>query len=103
MFSISHFLSHILNLQSTSPTSSLETRESPLVPITNIQIGNHACPGRFFAGVEIKVVMVELLRNWEFRNVGDTEMKGGERPGNIVLGNLIHPNPAAQLEFKRRA
>ncbi|KAF7888890.1 hypothetical protein EAF00_009190 [Botryotinia globosa] len=69
----------------------------------NFGHGNHACPGRFFAGVEIKVVMVELLRNWDFRNIGDTEMKGGERPGNIVLGNLIHPNPAVQLELKRRA
>ncbi|KAF5871451.1 putative cytochrome p450 monooxygenase protein [Botrytis fragariae] len=69
----------------------------------NFGHGNHACPGRFFAGVELKVVMVELLRNWDFRNIGDTEMKGGERPGNIVLGNLIHPNPAAQLEFKRKA
>ncbi|TGO13301.1 hypothetical protein BTUL_0072g00090 [Botrytis tulipae] len=72
-------------------------------PFRFSSIRNHACPGRFFAGVEIKVVMVELLRNWDFRNIGDTEMKGGERPGNIVLGNLIHPNPAAQLEFKRRA
>ncbi|TGO74050.1 hypothetical protein BELL_0313g00170 [Botrytis elliptica] len=66
-----------------------------------VTTSNHACPGRFLAGVELKVVM-ELLRNWDFRNIGDTETKGGERPGNIVLGNLIHPNPVAQLEFKRR-
>ncbi|KAF7880145.1 uncharacterized protein EAF02_007782 [Botrytis sinoallii] len=58
-----------------------------------VTTSNHTFSGRFFAGVELK----------DSRNIGDTETKGGERPGNIVLGNLIHPNPVAQLEFKRRA
>ncbi|KAF7897671.1 uncharacterized protein EAF01_008637 [Botrytis porri] len=64
---------------------------------------HHACPGRFFTGVELKVVMVELLRHWDFRNIRDVKIKGVERPVNIVVGIFIHPHPAAQLEFKRRA
>lgn len=58
--------------------------------------GNHACPGRFFAGVEIKVVMLELLRGWDIRLVG------GERPENWYNDTSIMPNPLAEVEFKRR-
>ncbi|KAF7944091.1 hypothetical protein EAE96_010501 [Botrytis aclada] len=68
----------------------------------NFGHGNHACPGRFFAGVEIKLIMEEILRFWDFRLVGDTEMKGGERPKNFVLDTIVAPNPGAELEFKRR-
>ncbi|POS84715.1 hypothetical protein EPUL_005297, partial [Erysiphe pulchra] len=46
--------------------------------------GNHACPGRFFAGNEIKVIMIELLRNWDFRLPNDEKLEGGiwRRPRN---------------------
>ena len=66
--------------------------------------GNHACPGRFFASNEIKVVMIELLRSWEFRLKGDLEMKGGEdkRPKSYENEFGITPNMAAEIEFKRR-
>lgn len=48
--------------------------------------GAHACPGRFFASNEIKIVMIEMLRSWDFRLKGDTDMAGGanKRPENIV-------------------
>lgn len=63
--------------------------------------GIHACPGRFFASNEIKVVLIELLRNWGVRLVGDTERKGGARPPNSVSFTSILPDVTAQLEFKR--
>lgn len=68
----------------------------------NFGHGNHACPGRFFAGLELKVAIVELLRNWEFRLVGDEGAKGGERPKNLVYDVTIMPDPVGQLEFRRR-
>ncbi|TGO48159.1 hypothetical protein BCON_0249g00070 [Botryotinia convoluta] len=68
----------------------------------NFEHGNHACPGRFFAATEIKVLMVEILKGWDFRLVGDKEGKRGERPGNYIYNVTISPNPAAELEFKRR-
>ncbi|ESZ92637.1 hypothetical protein SBOR_6971 [Sclerotinia borealis F-4128] len=68
----------------------------------NFGHGNHACPGRFFAGTEIKVVMVELLRRWDVRLIGDEQGVGGERPGNSVYDTTISPNPFAELEFRRR-
>ncbi|TGO37219.1 hypothetical protein BHYA_0102g00030 [Botrytis hyacinthi] len=69
----------------------------------NFGHGNHACPGRFFAAAEIKVILVEILKNWDFRLVGDKEGKGGERPGNHFNNTMVSPNSAAKLEFKRRA
>ncbi|KAF7562615.1 hypothetical protein G7046_g1526 [Stylonectria norvegica] len=66
--------------------------------------GNHACPGRFFASNEIKIVLVELLMNWDFRLKDDVELKGGadKRPQNMEVDLVITPNPMAMLEFKRR-
>ncbi|TVY92981.1 Cytochrome P450 monooygenase [Lachnellula willkommii] len=70
----------------------------------NFGHGNHACPGRFFASNEIKVVFIELLRNWEFRLKGDVERKGGEdkRPKNDLHELGMTPNMFAELDFKRR-
>ncbi|KAF4633486.1 hypothetical protein G7Y89_g4629 [Cudoniella acicularis] len=70
----------------------------------NFGYGNHACPGRFFAGNEIKVILIELLRNWDIRLKGDTEGKGGEdkRPENIVQEFSVMPNMVAEIEFRRR-
>jgi gliotoxin biosynthesis cytochrome P450 monooxygenase len=66
--------------------------------------GNHTCPGRFFASNEIKIILVELLMNWDFRLKDDVGVKGGaeKRPPNNEIDLVITPNPFAQLEFKRR-
>ncbi|KAI9641427.1 hypothetical protein NHQ30_010234 [Ciborinia camelliae] len=71
----------------------------------NFGHGNHACPGRFFAGVEIKTVMVELLKGWDVRLVGDgegVEQRGGERPANGFWSVTVSPNSKAEVEFRRR-
>ncbi|KAM3152013.1 Cytochrome monooxygenase ascG [Botrytis cinerea] len=62
----------------------------------NFGYGNHACPGRFLAANEIKIVLIELLTKWEFR------LKGGERPENILNAMICMPNPRAEVEFRRR-
>lgn len=66
--------------------------------------GAHACPGRFFAGNEIKVVLIELLRNWEFRLKGDVKQEGGKekRPKNTWREFECIPDAAAEVEFRRR-
>ncbi|EUC42253.1 hypothetical protein COCMIDRAFT_104003 [Bipolaris oryzae ATCC 44560] len=33
--------------------------------------GRHACPGRLFAANEIKIIMVRLLLDYEFKMPGD--------------------------------
>jgi len=67
--------------------------------------GNHACPGRFFASNEIKVVLVEFLRNWEFRLKGvdgKGEGEGGRRPKNRVEGFAVSVDMGVEMEFRRR-
>jgi cytochrome P450 len=66
--------------------------------------GNHACPGRFFASNEIKVILIEVLRTYDIRLKGDVEMKGGidKRPKDGISGGAVYPNPFAELEFKER-
>jgi gliotoxin biosynthesis cytochrome P450 monooxygenase len=66
--------------------------------------GSHACPGRFFASNEMKVVLVELLRHWEFRLKGDVEGVGGvdKRPRRLYGELSILPDPRAEIEVRRR-
>jgi len=66
--------------------------------------GNHACPGRFFASNEIKIILIELLQNWDFRFKGDVERKGGmeRRPETKLSDFTVTPNMGAELEFRRR-
>ncbi|KAL2064356.1 hypothetical protein VTL71DRAFT_4850 [Oculimacula yallundae] len=66
--------------------------------------GNHACPGRFFASNEIKVVLIELLRNWDFRFVGDIKREGGieRRPKNVFDDVNCIPDMEGKVELKRR-
>ena len=70
----------------------------------NFGHGLHACPGRFFASNEIKVVMVELLRHWDFRLKGDVECVGGadKRPPSMWKDLRCTPNMEAEIEFKKR-
>jgi cytochrome P450 len=66
--------------------------------------GLHACPGRFFASSEIKIVMIELLRSWDVRLKGDVEGRGGivKRPKNRQFKMALSPDVMAELEFRRR-
>lgn len=67
--------------------------------------GNHACPGRFFAANEIKIILTEILLNWDFRLMGDVGLEGGpeKRPQNMEVDLVVTPNPRAMMEFKRKA
>jgi ent-kaurene oxidase len=63
--------------------------------------GRHACPGRWFAGNEIKMIMVYLLENYDFRlPEGKTGLEN--RPPSLCFETQYLPNPEAVLEFRRR-
>ena len=62
--------------------------------------GNHACPGRFFADSELKVILIELLRKWDMRVADPT------KTNSVVLRKLrdlfvVVPKDA-EVEMKRR-
>ncbi|KAH8673885.1 cytochrome P450 [Xylariales sp. PMI_506] len=59
--------------------------------------GRHACPGRFFAANEIKLILVRLLLEY------DIKMPDGltERYANLEMGLDSLPDPTKELVFKR--
>ncbi|KAA8645298.1 hypothetical protein EYZ11_003669 [Aspergillus tanneri] len=65
----------------------------------NINFGHGiwACPGRFFASAEIKVVMAYLITHYEMKLV-----PGKGRPGHFHYGFAILPDTEAEVLFKRR-
>ncbi|KAI4288948.1 MAG: hypothetical protein L6R35_001786 [Caloplaca aegaea] len=66
----------------------------------NINFGHGlwACPGRFFAAAEIKVVAAYILTHYDFRL-----LPGQEKPSQQHWGLAILPNPESQLLFRKRS
>lgn len=61
--------------------------------------GRHACPGRFFADCEIKMIMVYLLTNYDFKfPAGVTE-----RPPSFAAETQFLPNHTAKILLKQRS
>ena len=64
----------------------------------NFGHGTHACPGRFFAANEIKLILVHLIMNY------DIKLPDGEvRPKDLISGSVITPDPSKAVLLKRRA
>ncbi|KAL8983716.1 MAG: hypothetical protein Q9177_004901 [Variospora cf. flavescens] len=66
----------------------------------NINFGHGlwACPGRFFAAAEIKVVAAYILTHYDFKL-----LPGQEKPPQQHWGLAILPNPKSQLLFRKRS
>ena len=60
--------------------------------------GGHACPGRFFASNEIKLMLAYLLQNYEFK-----WKEGEKRPESAVIDWNILPDREKEVMFRRRA
>ncbi|KAF2492514.1 cytochrome protein [Lophium mytilinum] len=60
--------------------------------------GKHACPGRFFASNEIKIILVHLLTKY------DVKFSDGvtERPVPMHMGADLIPNPDMKILIKSR-
>lgn len=61
--------------------------------------GRHSCPGRFFAAVEIKVVLASILLKYDIRMPEDADVK---RYANAVIDGHIMPDQSKKLLFKRQ-
>ncbi|TGO78591.1 hypothetical protein BELL_0061g00150 [Botrytis elliptica] len=65
--------------------------------ILNFGHGKHACPGRFFASLEIKNILVRLIMDYDWK-LPD----GKGRPANLTAHEFIFPNPDGILLMKQR-
>ncbi|KAI8964909.1 ent-kaurene oxidase [Daldinia sp. FL1419] len=64
----------------------------------NFGLGKHACPGRFFAGCEIKMVLAYLLLHY------DVKLRDGEaRPTPNMFMMTKSPSMTAEVLFRRRS
>lgn len=59
--------------------------------------GKHACPGRFFAANEIKMILARLLLDFDFKN----EDGSAVRYAQIDMGSMTTPDASKNLLFKR--
>lgn len=60
--------------------------------------GKTACPGRFFAGAQIKAVLANIILNYDISFPGEQT----KRPDNLYKGGLIRPDPSQKIVFKPR-
>ncbi|KAF4563282.1 hypothetical protein EYR40_007003 [Pleurotus pulmonarius] len=61
--------------------------------------GRHACPGRFFASMELKIMIAIILLNYEFK-LPDGEVT---RPKDVILAGAVIPPTKEHLLFKPRS
>jgi len=59
--------------------------------------GRHACPGRFFAAAEIKLMVAHVVMEYDMKL--DPE---GIRPNDALFGLTRTPNPTAKVWFRKR-
>lgn len=59
--------------------------------------GRHACPGRFFAASEIKIILAKLILDY------DIGMPDGltERHAQLISGNFCNPDPTKEVVLRR--
>ncbi|TLS24970.1 hypothetical protein PpBr36_06866 [Pyricularia pennisetigena] len=60
--------------------------------------GKHACPGRFFAATEMKLILLHILLNYEVTVVPGPD--GMKRYPNVEMGNMNMPDSKRGLLFK---
>ncbi|RFU80557.1 cytochrome p450 [Trichoderma arundinaceum] len=63
----------------------------------NFGAGTHACPGRYYAGYEIKLILVHILTRYDVK-----WPEGQSRPPNMVHDFQNSPSPMVPLLFKEK-
>jgi cytochrome P450 len=58
--------------------------------------GKHACPGRFFAAAELKVILCHVIMKYDFR------LAQGCTPRILRSGMRLSADPSARIAVRRR-
>ncbi|KAF9819212.1 hypothetical protein IEO21_02251 [Rhodonia placenta] len=59
--------------------------------------GKHACPGRFFAANELKIMLASIVLNYDVKFEDE-----GKRPANVWFATTVLPAPGAKVMFRKR-
>lgn len=57
--------------------------------------GRHSCPGRFFASLEMKLMLAHMVMHYEFQPLKS-------RPSNIYLGRTVLPSMTTTIKVRRK-
>jgi hypothetical protein len=63
----------------------------------NFGAGRYACPGRYFASMELKLLLAQLLLKFDFQFP-----PGQGRPSLLVMDEMVAPVPWAKVMVRRR-
>jgi cytochrome P450 len=61
-------------------------------------LGRHACPGRYFAACELKLMFAHIVTTYDVK----LEIEGVRPPDMCVMTSYL-PNPKANVLFRKRA
>ena len=61
--------------------------------------GKYACPGRFFASLEVKVILAHIIRHYDLKLING---KPG-RPENIYFADANLPDATQAILFRKRS
>lgn len=59
--------------------------------------GRHACPGRYFASCELKMMLAHIVAHYDVKAESD-----GVRPPDMIVETACVPNPKAKVFFRKR-
>ncbi|KIM19740.1 hypothetical protein M408DRAFT_83114, partial [Serendipita vermifera MAFF 305830] len=69
--------------------------------------GRHACPGRFFAAMELKLLMAYMIVNYDMKwpesDVPASAAEEGYRPADLWFNFNFVPNQNAHMMIRTRA
>jgi cytochrome P450 len=68
-----------------------------LIPKTPSGHGKDSCPGRFFATMELKVIITHLLLNYDLQFLPENK-----RPQNRYYGTTVAVDRTAEVMLKKR-
>ncbi|KIM22626.1 hypothetical protein M408DRAFT_282051 [Serendipita vermifera MAFF 305830] len=97
--------------EKTAPTKSKKTMYTTSRTYLPFGHGKHACPGRFFASMEVKLILAHLIYEYEMKWPKDVYEgpnahggeEGGYRPPDLWFAGSLSPNRDAKIMFRRRA
>ena len=71
---------------------------SPTLKVPGFGLGKDACPGRFFASNQIKIILAHIIQNYDIA----LEKPEQGRPKNIMFEVNVLADPTAKILFRRR-